>query len=119
MKKHCLLLFLGAALLGPVADADPRNPNLPENPPAVSGTTNVTVPTTASELAAGYAIAIPQMTLKSIVIFAKSEGKIVAIRGVRSAKAMGAVLLIEFSAGDRLAINAENIVMITDGSRTP
>jgi len=79
----------------------------------------VTVPTTASELAAGYATALPQMTLKSTVIFAKSEGKTIAIRGIRSAKAMGAVLLIEFSAGDRMAINAEQIIMITDGPRTP
>ncbi len=59
------------------------------------------------------------MTLKSIVIYLRSDGKVVAIRGLRSAKAMGAVLLIEFSAGDRMAINAEQIVMITDGTRTP
>lgn len=117
MKNSCLVL--GVLLLGTAAFADTRNPSLPDNPTIPSGTTNVTVPTTASELAAGYAIAIPQMTLKSIVIYAKSEGKTVAIRGIRSAKAMGAVLLIEFSAGDRMAINAENIVMITDGTRTP
>lgn len=80
---------------------------------------NVNVPTVASELALGYAHAIPQMTLKSVVIYLKSEGKTVAIKGIRSARAMGAVLLIEFSAGDRMAINAENIVMVTDGTRTP
>ncbi len=82
-------------------------------------TNNIVVPTTASELANGYAQAISQMTLKSLVIYLRSEGKIVPIKGLRSARAMGAVLLIEFSAGDRMAVNAEQIVMITDGVRTP
>lgn len=77
------------------------------------------MPTTASELAAGYAAAIQQMSLKSLVIYLKSEGKTVPLKGLRSAKAVSAVLLITFSAGDTMAINAENIVMITDGTRTP
>lgn len=87
--------------------------------PTVVGPMTVTVPTTAAELARGYADAIPQMSLKSLVIFMKSDGKVVPIKGIRSAKAMGAVLLIVFSAGDTMAINAEHIIMMTDGSRTP
>lgn len=91
-------------------------PDVPAAPPAP---TTITVPTTAAELASGYASAIPQMSLKSLVIFMKSEGKVIPIKGIRSARAMGGVLLIVFSAGDMMAINAEQIVMITDGSRTP
>jgi hypothetical protein len=43
----------------------------------------------------------------------------VPIKGIRSARAMNGVLLIVFSAGDMMAINAEHVVMITDGPRTP
>lgn len=114
-----LKLLLLAAVLGTVAHAESRHSSGADVPPAPSGTTNVYVPTTASELAAGYAQAIQQMTLKSIVIYLRSEGRTVPIKGLRTAKAMGAVLLVEFSAGDRMAINAEQIVMITDGARTP
>ncbi len=113
------ILLLLTVLLASAAHAQSRSamPSDPGQPaPAV---TNVNVPTTASELAAGYATAISQMTLKSVVIYLKSEGKIVPIRSIRTARAMGAVLLIEFSAGDRMAVGAEQIVMITDGARTP
>ncbi len=112
--KTLKLLSL-ALLLLPAAFAAPAEPP----PPVVPPSTSINVPTTASELAAGYAAAIQQMTLKSIVIYLRSEGKTVPIKGIRSAKAMGAVLLIEFSAGDRMAVNAEQVVMITDGARTP
>lgn len=114
MKNLKFLLL--AALLLPAAHAQTKSMPADIGP---GSTTNIQVPTTASELAAGYATAIPQMTLKSVVIYLRSEGKIVPIRGVRSAKSMGAVLLIEFSAGDRMAVNAEHIIMITDGTRTP
>jgi hypothetical protein len=102
----CLLPVLRAATTEPV-------------PTMVPTSTNVNVPTTASELAAGYAAAIQQMSLKSLVIYLKIEGKTVPLKGLRSAKAVSAVLLITFSAGDMMAVNAENIVMITDGPRTP
>ncbi len=102
----CLLPVLRAASAEPV-------PSLP------ASSTNVYVPTTASELAAGYAAAIQQMTLKSLVIYLKIDGKTVTLKGLRSAKAVSAVLLITFSAGDTMAVNAEHIVMITDGPRTP
>jgi hypothetical protein len=112
-----LRLSLVAALLIVTGHAQVRVPATVEQ--VLPNTTNVTVPTTASELALGYAAAIQQMTLKSLIIYLKSEGKTVAIKGIRSARSMGAVLLVEFSAGDRMAINAEHIVMITDGPRTP
>lgn len=83
------------------------------------GATTINVPTSVSELASGYAAAIPQMSLKSLVIYVKSEGQIMPIKGIRSAKAMSGVLLVVFSAGDMMALNAEQIVMITDGTRTP
>lgn len=113
-----LRLLLLAALLAPAVHAQlhssPADPTTVMPAPAT-----VIVPTTASELAAGYAVAISQMSLKSLVIYLRSEGKIVPIRGIRLAKSMGAVLLVEFSAGDRMAVNAEHIIMITDGVRTP
>ncbi len=101
----CLLPALSAATTEPV--------------PGMPAPTTINVPTTASELATGYAAAIQQMTLKSLVIYLKSEGKTVQLKGLRSAKAVSAVLLITFSAGDMMAVNAENIVMITDGQRAP
>lgn len=111
-------LFLLAALIATSARAQTRAAPAVEPPPMMPST-NITVPTTASELAAGYAAAIPQMSLKSLVIFLRSEGKIVPIRGIRTARAAGAVLVIVFSAGDSMAINAEHVIMITDGTRTP
>ncbi len=117
--KTTRTLLVSALLLPAALFAQSRNTPTPEPayPPPTSTTVNVR--TTASELAEGYAAAIPQMTLKSVVIFAKSDGKVVPIKGVRSVRALSGVLLIEFSAGDRMAINAEQIVMITDGTRTP
>lgn len=113
-----LLKFLlpGLLVLSSASAAVPASPAAESTIPV---TNNITVPTTASELASGYAQAIPLMTLKSLVIYIRSEGKIVPIKGVRTARALGAVLLIEFSAGDRMAINAEQIILITDGARTP
>lgn len=116
--KHLKFLLL-AALLLPAAHAQSKSMPADTGPAGPGSSTNVFVPTTASELAAGYATAIPQMTLKSVVVYLRSEGKIVPIKGIRTARSMGAVLLIEFSAGDRMAVNAEHIVMITDGTRTP
>jgi hypothetical protein len=105
-------------LLLPAVHAQVRGAPV-ETIPVPPASATVNVPTTASELASGYAAAISQMSLKSLIIYLRSEGKIVPIKGIRLAKAMGAVLLIEFSAGDRMAVNAEHIVMITDGVRTP
>jgi hypothetical protein len=110
------LLPLGLLLVSSAFAATPAAAPADSAPPV---TNNITVPTTASELANGYAQAVQLMTLKSLVIYIRSEGKIVPIKGVRTARAMGAVLLIEFSAGDRMAINAEQILLITDGARTP
>lgn len=113
-----LRLLILAALLLPAVRAQTRSAPV-EPVPAVPAPASINVPTTASELASGYAAAIAQMSLKSLIIYLRSEGKIVPIKGIRLARAMGAVLLIEFSAGDRMAVNAEHIVMITDGVRTP
>jgi len=102
----CLAPALRAASVEPVQAA-----------PVPSYTVNV--PTTAAELAAGYASAIQQMSLKSLVVYVKIDSKLVPLKGVRSARAVSAVLVITFSAGDTMAFNAENVVMITDGTRTP
>lgn len=106
-----LALLIALPVLLAAAPAEPAAP--PPSP------TTVNVPTTVAELASGYAAAIQQMSLKSLVIYLKADGKPVAIRGIRSARALGGVLLVTFSAGDMMAVNAEHIVMITDGARTP
>lgn len=91
----------------------------PEPVPVAPSSTHVVVQASVSELAAGYAAAISQMSLKSLVIFVQGEGKVVALKGIRSARALNGVLLVTFSAGDMLAISAERIVLISDGTRTP
>lgn len=113
-----LRLLILAALLLPAVHAQMRSAPV-ESIPVQPAPATINVPTTASELASGYAAAISQMSLKSLVIYLRSEGKIVPIKGIRLARSTGAVLLVEFSAGDRMAVNAEHIVMITDGARTP
>jgi hypothetical protein len=111
--KSIRLLLLSAGFAGGLLAAAPEPVSVP------AATTNVVVPSTVSELASGYAAAITQMSLKGLVIYFQGDGKVVAVRGIRSAKALHGVLLVTFSAGDMLAINAEKIVLITDGSRTP
>jgi len=112
--KNILFLSLGLICLRPLLHAAPAEPV-----PVMPAPSTINVPTTAAELAAGYATAIQQMSLKSLVIYLKNDGKTVAIKGIRSARALSGVLLITFSAGDMMAVNAEHIVMITDGPRTP
>jgi hypothetical protein len=106
-------LLIGLGVAGTILAAD-------SEPVAVMpAPTNVVVQTTVSDLASGYSAAVSQMSLKSLVIFFQGDGKIVSVKGIRSAKALGGVLLVTFSTGDMLAINAERIVLITDGSRSP
>ncbi|AOS45188.1 hypothetical protein Verru16b_02266 [Lacunisphaera limnophila] len=112
MKTLRLLLLL--ATLAPALPAA-----LPETAPAIPATTNVTVASPASELAAGYAAAIQQMSPKSLVVFFQSDNKVASVKGIRTARALHGVVLITFSAGDMMALNAERIVLITDGARTP
>jgi len=112
---NTLRLLLVLACLSPVLDAAVAA----EPAPAMPGTMNVTVASPASELAAGYAAAINQMSLKSLVIYFQGDGRISSVKGIRGARALHGVVLITFSAGDMMAINAEKIVLITDGNRTP
>src|SRR4051812_9149921 len=101
------LAFLALTL--PVAALAQNRPTASSEqtlPPPANTTINLR--STAAELADGYAAAFTQMTLKSLVIYLKSEIKVTPIKGVRSVRAMGAVLLIEFSAGDRMAVNAQD-----------
>ena len=110
--KTTRLFLLSAGLATGLFAAAPE-------PVSVPTATNVVVPAVVSELASGYAAAITQMSLKGLVIYFQGDGKVVAVRGIRSARALHGVLLVTFSAGDMMAINAEKIVLITDGSRTP
>ncbi len=114
MNRNPLRLFLAAACLASTLGAANVEPI-----PAAPSTTNVTVTSPASELAAGYAAAINQMSLKSLVIYFQSDGKVSALKGIRAARALHGVVLVTFSAGDMMALNAEKIVLITDGNRAP
>lgn len=80
---------------------------------------SIQVGTTVSDLAKGYAEATRQLSESRIVIHYKVEGKMTALRGVRSVRAFHGVLLITLSGGESLILSAESIVMITDGGRTP
>ncbi|MBL9215721.1 MAG: hypothetical protein JNG83_09630 [Opitutaceae bacterium] len=108
-------LFLLSASLAVTGFAGPA----PEANPVPPAPTIVNIPTPAADLAAGYAEAIRQMSLKSVTIHMKSDQKVIAIKGIRTAQALKGVLLLVFSAGDMMAVNAESIVMITDGNRVP
>lgn len=111
--KIIRLLLLSVGLASGLFAAAPEPVSVPVAP------TSVVVSSTVSELASGYAAAVAQMSLKSLVIYFQGDGKVVAVRGIRSAKALHGVLLVTFSAGDMMAINAEKILLITDGSRSP
>lgn len=111
--KNPTTLLLAAVLLGSPALAAQAQVT------AAAPVTNVVVPAAVSELAAGYANAVQQMTPKGLVIHYRGEKGVTPIRGIRSVRASNGVLIITFSAGDMMAISAESVVMITDGSRNP
>jgi hypothetical protein len=108
-------LLLAALLVGPLlADQAPAGSAAPAAP-----ATTVIVPSAVSELAAGYAHAVQQMSPKGLVIYYRGEKGVTPIKGIRSVRASNGVLIITFSAGDMMAIGAESVVMITDGIHNP
>lgn len=109
-----LLLFTGLALATFARSAEPA-PGSAVPLPA----TTVNVATTATELANGYAAAVQQMSLKGLVIYFHGDKDVVALKGIRAVRALNGVLLVTFSGGDMAAINAEKVVLITDGARAP
>jgi hypothetical protein len=114
MKLPASLLL--ATLLGTAAFAE--SATVPAASPTAPATT-IIVPATITELANGFAASVQLMSLKSLVIWCKGEKAPVPVKGIRSVRASSGVLIITFSAGDMMAISAENIVLITDGNRTP
>jgi hypothetical protein len=86
--------------------------------PAAQGQT-IVVASAISELAEGYATACRQMSEARAVIFYRINGKVVSLKGIRAIKAFNGVLFITMSAGDSVAVNAESVIFITDGGRTP
>ncbi len=111
-----ILPIAALAIAGFIHAADPLPPVPAMLPPPLPA---MTVPTTVADLATGYAAAVQQMSLKGLVIYCQGDKGVNAIRGIRSVRAIAGVLLITFSAGDMLALSAERIILITDGSRTP
>lgn len=106
-KSVLLTVLLGALPLTPYAQQQP------------TAQPTIVVASAISELASGYASAARQMSEARAVIFYKLNGKIVALKGIRTITAFNGVLYITMSAGDSVAISAETVVMITDGGRTP
>lgn len=117
MKPIKLLVIFSGLTLATLARSIEQTPTV-SAPPATPAT-NVNVPTTAADLATGYAAAVQQMSLKGLVIYVRGEKDVVALKGIRAVNAVGGVLLITFSAGDKVAINAEKVLMITDGAHSP
>ncbi|MBI2516684.1 MAG: hypothetical protein HYV95_07180 [Opitutae bacterium] len=112
--KLLRLLVLSAALLA-AAQAQTAQPT-PQVPAALP---EVHIASPVADLAKGYAFAASQMSESRVVIYYRSEEKTVALKGIRSVRASGGVLLINLSGGDLVAISAERILLITDGGRTP
>lgn len=108
------LVFASLSLIALARSAEQTS--LPPTTPAV---TTVNVATTATELANGYAAAVQQMSLKGLVIYFHGDKDVVALKGIRAVRALNGVLLVTFSGGDMAAINAEKVVLITDGARVP
>ena len=117
MKTIKLLVVFSSLTLATLARSTEQTPTVSTAP--ATPATNVNVPTTVADLASGYAAAVQQMSLKGLVVYVRGEKDVVALKGIRAVNAVGGVLLITFSAGDKLAINAEKIVLITDGTHTP
>jgi hypothetical protein len=109
-----LRLLVGACALLTVVHAQTTPAPAPA---AATPIVNITSP--IADLAKGYAFAALQMSESRIVIYYRSEEKTVALKGIRSVRASGGVLLINLSGGDLVAISAERILLVTDGGRTP
>ncbi|MBI3884470.1 MAG: hypothetical protein HY302_01885 [Opitutae bacterium] len=117
MKTISLLVVFSSLALATLARSGEQVP-AGSAPPAAPATT-INVPTTAADLATGYAAAVQQMSLKGLVIYVRGEKDIVVLKGIRAVNAVGGVLLVTFSGGDKAALNAEKVVMITDGAHAP
>ncbi len=108
-------VFLPALLVGALS-ASAQNAAPPAAPPPP---TVVNISSPVADLAKGYAQAASQMSESRIVIFYKSEGHLVVLKGIRAVHAFGGVLSITLSGGDSLAISADLVLLVTDGGRTP
>ena len=113
MQKHHYKSVAAIAMLA----LFPVIPYAQQQPAAPAPTTIVA--SAISELADGYATACRQMSEARAVIFYRLNGKTVSLKGIRAIKAFNGVLFITMSAGDSIAINAESVIFITDGGRTP
>ena len=119
MPSVKLLVLASVFTLGAVPVIAQTRPAAPGGSTIASGETKVIMPTAISELAAGYAEAIQQMALKSTTVYVKGDGKVIAIKGLRSARALGGVLLLNLSTGGSVAVNPQDVVLITDSPVVP
>ncbi|HYC72489.1 MAG TPA: hypothetical protein VEB66_14870, partial [Opitutaceae bacterium] len=103
--KTIACLLLTAALAAPLgAQTAPASPAAPS-------VMTVNAPPAVVELAQGFAAAASRMSVKSLVIYVRGEKDVTAIRGIRSVIAINGVLLVQFSAGDMVAVGADRVVM--------
>ena len=117
MKTNRFVLILASLTLFSLAHSSELAPARVTSLSPTPATVNV--PTTVSDLAIGFAGAVQQMSLKGLVIFYRGDKNVAALRDIRTVSAVGGVLLITFSGGDKMAISAEKILLITDGTHTP
>ena len=117
MKTTQLILIFASLALVSLARSTEQAPTVSAAPAAPATTVNVA--TTVTDLSTGYAAAVQQMSLKGLIIYCRGDKDVIALKGIRSVSAVGGVLLITFSGGDKVAINAEKVVMITDGTHAP
>lgn len=117
MKTIKLLVVFSSLTLATLARSTEQTPTVSAAPAAPATTVNVA--TTVTDLSTGYAAAVQQMSLKGLIIYCRGDKDVIALKGIRSVSAVGGVLLITFSGGDKVAINAEKVVLITDGTHAP
>lgn len=97
----CALVLAAAA---PIASAAPEAP-----------TVNVAVRAEGEALAKGFEEAFNSLpTAPVFITYAREDKGFVTLAGIRSVRALGAVLLIRTDRGPSLVVPARSIVIITD-----
>ncbi|MBL9215893.1 MAG: hypothetical protein JNG83_10500 [Opitutaceae bacterium] len=109
-------LAILAAVLSTTLSAAPAAREPAAEPAPV---TQFTLPPAVSELAAGFAAAVSELTPRNVTLHYREGAKLVALRGITAVQARNGVLIITFSAGDKAVLPADSVALITDGPRPP
>lgn len=111
-RSVALAAFLaaaGAALAAP--NSFSGSPVSPVQPPDV----NVTVPAEGEALARGFEEAFRSFSTSPVfVTYTREDKGFVTLAGIRSLRAVGAVVFVTLERGPSLALPARSIVVVTD-----